>query len=159
MFGRGPWKVFMLINLAPKPHRPAELRIHTNPMVVEALMNSQYSDCNDWTVIMTVGDFFTLEKAMEYHRYWTEKTRGLKNRINMGLKLFNHFKSSENLWACVIPFSRAELAHYKKIWADEHKNEETQNRKEAVKRFLEGDEEIQNVLYVVRLEDIVENKG
>lgn len=154
--GNGPWKVFMLINNSPKTNKKTDLRIHTHPEAVEILLNDVIPiDKSDWTIIFTVGDFYSLDKAVEYHALWLEKTRGSKSRLFTGIKLYNHFKDDENLWALAIPMTKDNLNQIKQQKKME-RDEDTKKRCQIAKDYVNGID-IPNVAGIVRLKDIYSN--
>lgn len=157
--GNGPWKVFMLINNSAKNNKVTDLRIHTYPEAVETLMNDVLpAGKTNWTIILTIGDFYSLDKALEYHSLWLEKTRGTKSRLFTGIKLYNHFKEVEKLWALTIPTTKEKLLRM----SEEKRNscdEEVQRKKrwEAAKDFVNG-RDVPDIANIVCLKDIYSNR-
>lgn len=96
-----------MVNLAEEAQKLTEIRIHDHPEAAVFLKNQfQWSGQDMWTLVFWVSGFDSRRKAVEFFKYWQERTRGTASRIAKGWYLFEQFAAREHLEMAVIPFTK-----------------------------------------------------
>lgn len=96
--GNPPWYVFLVVNLGPKAIKQTDIRIHSDPDVIEYIQNRIYATSREiWHTVMSIGPFFVWDKALDFMRCWSQYTRGNRSRIVRGVVLYTELYQKENL--------------------------------------------------------------
>lgn len=108
--GGAPWWVFLMINLAVKPQKLTEIRVHNCPEAVAFSRNRTLSPRHHvWAVVQRTGPFWKATDALFVFRLWEHKTRGPAPRIVQGLFLTEIYGSDMGFSMRTVPFPREEF--------------------------------------------------
>jgi hypothetical protein len=118
----GPWFCSLFFNTSSDCKKQTHLEAHTYPHLAEDALNKGAAPRNAdscWIIILKVGPFEKWDHAVNFKDLWASHTRGKLFRLERGIHLFKTYKDTYNL----------------KMWA------QTEMRAEAIKRFLEENEQ------------------
>jgi hypothetical protein len=108
--GGAPLWVFLMINLAPKPQKLTEIRVHRYLEAAAFAMNRTKSpEHHVWVPVAWAGPFREVRDAVFIFEQWEHRTRGPGPRIVQGVYLTETYGASMNFGLCVVPFSRDEM--------------------------------------------------